>query len=148
MDSYTPLLYLFTTFKMKKSFLILFVFFYSFVSQSQTVLTKEKQFQLVGKIINQPILSPDCGNTAFGTTVIEFEIQTFSDSTYSNKNIGLIFTCPELFGKDFLSVGRTYQITLSNTNQANFNYSILNEKDLEKYKLTYKPWVISAKRLD
>ena len=92
---------------------------------------------LKGKLISTISLPPDCGTLSFGT-VVEFEIFEFSDSTYLNKDIGVIFTCPELYKDNFFELGKTYAVKVSDENQARFSWIIPNEEILYKYKLKSK----------
>lgn len=64
-------------------------------------------FQLTGKMINEISMPPDCGLVAWGT-VVEFQIIEFSDTSYKQDSIGVIFTCPEFYGDDFFEIGMTY----------------------------------------
>lgn len=91
-------------------------------------------------------MPPYCGTVAFAT-VIEFEVIAFSDEAYKAKKIGVIFTCPEFYGKDFFVKGATYSIQLADQNQADFGWLIPNEAILKKYKLPVKLWVIEAQKL-
>lgn len=117
--------------------------FISAIGFGQTDSIRGNQFELKGKIINEISLTPNCGTFAWGT-VIEFEIIKFSDSNYKFESIAVIFTCPEFYKDGFFEVGKTYTITVSDENQADFGWSIPNESILTKYKLNKKLWVIKA----
>ena len=117
--------------------------FFSVIGFGQTDSIRGDKFELKGKIINEISLTPHCGYIAFGT-VIEFQILEFSDSSYKQDSIGVIFTCPEFYKDGFFEVGKTYSITIADENQADFGWTILNESILSKYKLDKKLWVINA----
>ena len=102
-------------------------------------------FKLEGRIINEISLTPNCGYIAWGT-VIEFEIISFSNSEYKSATIGVVFTCPEFYKKGFFEVGKTYIITVSDENQADFGWTIPNESILKKYKLDKKLRVVKAEK--
>ena len=128
---------------MKRTIAILTLMFFSVIGFGQTDSIRGDNFELKGKIINEISLTPHCGYIAFGT-VIEFQILEFSDSSYKQDSIGVIFTCPEFYKDGFFEVGKTYSITIADENQADFGWTILNESILSKYKLDKKLWVINA----
>jgi hypothetical protein len=115
------------------------------IAQSDSI--KGNQYLLKGKFINEISLSPYCGGIAFAT-VIEFKIISFSDSSWHGKQIAVIFTCPEFYGKDFFERGKKYEVVVSDQNQVNFSWTIINGQVLKKYNLKYKPWVIKAKKIE
>jgi len=102
---------------------------------------------LKGRILNEVSLPPVCGTEAYGT-VVEFEIIYFSDVMYTLKKIGVIFTCPEMYKENFFEVGKTYEIDLADQKQTSVEYTVPNEKLLQKYKLRSSLWAVSAKKLD
>lgn len=128
---------------MKKTLAILLFTFIAAISFAQTDSIRGKQFQLKGKIINHIQLTPHCGVVAWGT-VIEFQIISFSDTSYKNDSIGVIFTCPEFYKNNFFEIGATYTLKVADENQANFGWAIPNESLLSKYNLKKKLWVMKA----
>ncbi|MDQ3110480.1 MAG: hypothetical protein M3R17_11350 [Bacteroidota bacterium] len=132
---------------MKRVIAVLLFLFSGMLATAQSDSIKGNQFTLKGRIINKISLTPDCGYLAFGT-VIEFEIIEFSDTSYAKKNIGVIFTCPEFYEKDFFEIGNVYEMKIADENQAEFGWTIPNEKILGKYQLKSKLWVISAKKIE
>ncbi|MCW3084733.1 MAG: hypothetical protein JWP12_2099 [Bacteroidetes bacterium] len=127
---------------------LLLVFSFAGLSaQTQSDTTKGKQYYLKAKIIDTVDLPPYCGTFAFAT-VVEMEIISFPDALYTAKNIGVIFTCPEFYKNNFFETGKVYELKVADKNPASFDWMILNEKKLEKYKLTNNWWVVDAKKLD
>ena len=96
------------------------------------------QYYLTGIMVNNDYGSPYCGDIAFAK-VYEFEILTFSDTTYTQDTIGVIITCPEIYPIRF-EVGKTYKISLSDENQAKFDWLVIEEELLKKYNLPYYLW--------
>ncbi len=128
-----------------KNILLLAVLLYGINAKAQDSI-KGNQYHLKARIINTLDLpGPDCGYFAFAT-VIEFEIIKFSDSAYSLKNVPIIFTCPEFYGKDFFKVGMIYNIKLADENQAQFGWTIINKGVLNKYDCKKEFWAIDAKK--
>ena len=108
---------------------------------------KGNEYILTGEIIHNFALPAHCGVIAWGT-VIEFKITSFTDTKYTAKEIGIVFTCPEFYGPDFFRTGGKYEVQLSDENQASFGWVIINEDKLNQYSPGYIPYAISAKRLD
>jgi hypothetical protein len=123
---------------------ILFVYISSLCAQGKTV--KGHQYALKGKIINRVTLPPGCGIMAWAT-VVELEIISFSDSSYTDKKIGVIFTCPREYGSSFFKVGNSCDIQVADQNQAAFNWTFNNAAVLKKYKTAYWPYVLEAKKV-
>ena len=123
-------------------FLTIIVFGYA-----QTDSIKGNQYELKGKMITKVHKPFACGVVAWGY-VWEFEIIEFSDSKYKNDSIGVIFTCPHLYGDGFFEIGKTYNLVLADKNQANFEWTIPNKLLLDKYELEQKLWVINAKKIE
>lgn len=131
---------------MKKLISTLILILFSSVGCSHFDSIRGDVFTLKGRIINEIQLPFYCGSTAWGT-VIEFEIINFSDSDYKLDSIGVIFTCPEFYGKGFFVVGEIYYITLADENQADFGFVIPNKYKLEKYNLDDNLWVLEAHKV-
>jgi hypothetical protein len=133
---------------MKKRHTIAFLtfLFLGLVSSAQTDSIPENTYFLKGKIIKEISLTPDCGYISFGT-VIEFEIAEFSDSTYLKNEIGVIICCPEFYKNNFFEVGKLYELTVSYEMIYSANWTIPNEKLLEKYNLKSKLWAFNAKKI-
>ena len=104
---------------MKRGISILLISITGLTTFSQGDSIRGKQFSLKGKIIEKVKLTPDCGIIAWGTVVI-FEVIEIVGINYTNKNIGIIITCPELYKANFFKKGKTYQVVFSNENQAQF----------------------------
>lgn len=132
---------------MKRRITILTLLFISVIGFGQTDSIRGNQFELKGKIINEILLTPHCGVFAWGT-VIEFEIIEYSDSNYRLESIGVVIPCPEFYEDGFLEVGKTYEITVADENQADFDFIIPNESILTKYKFDKMLWVIKADKKD
>lgn len=132
----------------KRSFLIvlLFLFFAPMVVFGQDS-AEGNQYQLKGNIIRTVRKAPHCGVMAWAT-VVEFEIITYSDSSYTKDSIGVIVRCPEFYKKGFFVVGDTYQVSLIDQNTANFSWSMLNEASLDKYDLKKPLYVTSIERVE
>lgn len=128
---------------MKTIITVLTLILISTMSFGQTDSIRGNLFELKGKIINEISLPPDCGTIAWGT-VIEFEIIEFSDSNYKLDSIGVVFNCPEFYGNGFFEIEKTYIITVTDENQADFSWTILNASILEKYNIDKTLWVIKA----
>ena len=132
-----------------KQIIITFIFpilWFAAVAQNDPII-KGNQYYLQGKIINEVALTPHCGTIAWGT-IVELEIQQFSDSSYHRKKIGVIFTCPEFYKNNFFQVGKTYDIKVADKNPASFDWAIPNKKLLDKYNLKFNLWVIDAKKIE
>lgn len=125
-------------------FLLAFIPFFSF---GQTDSIRGNQFELKGKLTSEESIKTACGSKAFAS-VYEFEIIEFSDSNYTQESIGIIFTCPEFYDDDFFELGRIYSIKVSDENQANFSWSILNSYLLGKYSAKKDYWVVEADKLE
>lgn len=128
---------------MKLVYYILVFIIFTFNLNAQTDTIVEKQYNLKGKLIYKILQSTDCGRIA-NADVFEFEIITYSDTTYKNKNIGVVIPCPELHGKNFFKLDSTYDMILSDLQT--YKWSISNIVVLEKYKLKYKLWVKEIKK--
>lgn len=108
---------------------------------------RQMEYSLKGKLINNVAMSPDCGYRTFGT-VAEFEICWFSDFTYSQDTIAVIFLCPELYYENnFFETGQLYKMIISYSDLENTNIVIENENILEKYGLKGKLFVSSAEKI-
>jgi hypothetical protein len=113
---------------------------------AQTEEIRGNQYELKGRIISRIWRTPGCGVLPIGN-VIEFRIETFSDSTYRQETIGVIFTCPELYSQGFFQAEKMYSVLVADENQADFDWVIPNKDLLTKYKLNKLLWVISVKKL-
>lgn len=131
---------------MKNACLLLLCLLVSSWNFAQKQKVRGKQFELTGTIIHEVGLSPHCGIFAFAT-VIEFQIQSFSDPNYTNDSIAVIFTCPELYGADFFQKDAQYQITVADEDQADFGWMLVNQEALNKYTLPKKLWVLEAEKV-
>ena len=130
---------------MKQTFTILFCLIIGFTAYSQKDSIRGKQFHLTGKIIGQVQLTPHCGNTAWGT-VIEFAVTELVGMSYTNKNIGIIVTCPEFSGADFFKTGEMYRVIFSDKNQADFGWAVPNKDLLKKNGLSFDPYAVQVKK--
>jgi hypothetical protein len=133
--------------KMRQAIVFITFLFLGLVTTAQTDSIPEKTYLLKGKIINEIRLTPGCGYIKFGT-VIEFEIVEFADLTYSEKEIGVIIRCPEFYKDNFFEVGKLYEMTVSYEMSDSTSWTIPNEKELEKYNLKSKLWVINMKKIE
>lgn len=113
---------------------------------AQSDSLRGNQYFLRGTIINKVGLPTACGIIAWAT-VVELKVIWYSDTAYKQNEVAVIFTCPELYGRDFFKKGKTYDIKVADTNQADFGWSIINPDVLGKYNLKNKLWVITAKRI-
>lgn len=130
---------------MKRIIIILSLILIASIGFAQTEAIRGNQFELTGKIIKEIGYSPHCGSIAWAT-VIEFEIIEFSDRNYKQTSIPIIFTCPEFYGEEFFELGKTYTMTLTDENQADFSWAILNDSILTKYPLDKKLWVLKTEK--
>lgn len=105
------------------------------------------QLVLTGTIINDVHPSPPCGIIA-SALVVEFHILDVSNGTLPPGDVGIIVTCPELYGKDFFQTGKTYTITVADENQASFGWSIANKEALDKYNLPKKLYAVEATKVE
>lgn len=105
-----------------------------------------KQYVLIGKCIDSLSTSADCGIFAIAT-VLELEIETYSDSTYTEKCIAVIVPCSEFYGEQFFKKGSRYKIEISTVNTSEFGWIILNKEVLKRYPLAGELWVLNAKAL-
>lgn len=113
---------------------------------SQNDFIRGKQFSLIGKITKKIQLAPACGFIAFGT-VVEFEVIDITGMDYVNKSIGIIITCPEMYGADFFKKGKKYQVVFSNENQTDIGWAIPNKHLLKTNHLMFEPYAITIKKL-
>jgi|GEM_PF-2636395 len=134
---------------MKKRQVIAFLTFLllGLVSSAQTDSIPEKTYLLKGKIINEISLPAGCGYIKYGT-VIEFEIVKFTDITYSEKEIGVIIRCPDFYENSFFELGKIYEMTVSYEISDSTGWTIPNKKQLEKYNLKSKLWVLNTKKIE
>lgn len=129
-----------------KQLWVVFVLLWCVASlQAQDKTVKGNQYTLKGKIVSRVYLPAGCGIFAWAT-VVEMQIISYSDSAYTGKRIGVIFTCPREYGKNFFQIGKVYDVQVADQNQASFGWTFNNAEVLKKYKTAYQPWVISAKR--
>jgi hypothetical protein len=129
---------------MKQALTIILSLIIAVTTFSQTDSIRGKQFQLTGKIINKVQKTPYCGVIAWGT-VVEFEVINLVGMTYSNKSIGIVFTCPEKYSNDFLKKGKIFKVVFSDKNQADFGWTIPNIDLLLKNGLSFVPYLISVR---
>ncbi|HLP55279.1 MAG TPA: hypothetical protein VK151_09630 [Fluviicola sp.] len=127
------------------TFLLIMAFSTAY-SWSQSDTTNLKTYTLTGKIIEPVELTPHCGTIAWGT-VIELEIEDYSDPAYTRKTIAVIVTCPEFKGEGFFQLGSRYEFQVSTRNPASFGWSIPNKDKLKKYPFAAELWVIDVKTL-
>ena len=114
---------------------------------AQAEKLKGEKYHLKGKLIREMDHISACGYFAFAH-VIEMEILEFSDSTYSQKSIPVIVTCPDFYSEDFFKVGNIYELNLADENQANFGWTISDGNKLrEKYNLRCDLWVLEMKKI-
>lgn len=126
---------------MKQALLILFIAI-GLSAYSQADSVRGKQFQLKGKIASAPERTPLCGTIAWAS-VVNFEIVKIDGMTYGKKNIYIVVTCPEFYKNDFFQVGKTYNVVFSDSNQADFGWTIPNKELLKKNEFLFTPYVIS-----
>ena len=129
---------------MKQTFTIIVSLLCGLFAYGQTDSVRGKQFQLTGKITGQIQLTPHCGTIAWGI-VVEFEITNIEGLIYNNKNIGIVITCPEMYAKDFFKNGELYQVMFSDTNQADFGWTIPNKDLLKRNHLSFDPYATTIK---
>ncbi|MEO8237329.1 MAG: hypothetical protein ABI576_04410 [Flavobacterium sp.] len=135
-----------------KNYILLFIFsFFVFISEAQTKsVDSSKGHHLKGKIINKVNLGAGCGYLKLAS-VIEFEIIEFTDQTYKQKEIGIIFRCPEFYGENFFEVGKVYEMNVEyeveNEIQKDFDFQVQNIDVLEKYKLPINYWALGVKKI-
>lgn len=122
---------------------ILFSFWMQFTF-AQTDSSSIQYFELTGKFSHTPNLTPDCGTLAWAA-VFRVEIESFSDSSYASKSIGIIAPCPEFY-KDGFEMGRTYKFTLANRNTAGFGFLIPEQHLLEVYPLKDPLWITKIEK--
>ena len=90
--------------------------------------------------------TPGCGLVAWAT-VVEFEVIKLTGMNYQNKELGIIFTCPENYSNSFFKKGNTYTVVFSDKNQTGFEWTIPNKDLLKKNGLSFEPYAISVKRM-
>ncbi len=129
--------------KIVLTFTILFTLIYNVSAQTEKV--NGKKYYLKAKLIKEVEIHT-CGYFAFAN-FMEFEILTFSDSTYTNKTIPVVVTCPDFKGKKFFRAGKIYNLVLADKNQAEFNWTMQDFDGLrEKYKLDKDFWTLSIEK--
>lgn len=127
---------------MKNIFIVVAFLFFEFSAQAQMCPI---QLTLKGKIINKVDLGADCGYLKLAS-VIEFEIIEFADLNYKQKNVGIVFRCPEFYGDNFFEVGNTYEIKVLKEYDGgrDFDYTIQNPEVLKKYNLPNNYWALNG----
>ena len=127
--------------------IILTLLFCGINLNAQKDSTQKKLYTLKGKLVTGfDKLTPECGMLAWAT-IVEFEVIEFSDSEYSKKKIPIIFTCPDSNITEEFVVGKIYDLILTDKNQSDFEYTMLESKQdiLTKYKLNKEYWFIEKK---
>lgn len=104
------------------------------------------QFYLKGKIAEEVEITAGCGVIAWGTVII-FSISELKGMNYPSEKIGIVITCPQEYGKKFFEKGKTYKVTFSDKNQANFEWLIPNKDLLKKNCLSFDPYVIKVTKI-
>lgn len=104
------------------------------------------QFYLKGKIAEEVDLTAGCGVIAWGTVII-FYISELKGMTYPNERIGIVITCPQEYGKNYFEKEKTYKVTFSDKNQADFEWLIPNKDLLRKNGLSFDPYAVSVKKM-
>jgi len=117
---------------------------YGFAQSDSTLVHK---FELKGSLIDTVALAPHCGIFAWAT-VVEFRIIDISNPNYTADSIGIIVTCPSIYGEEFFEKGKVYKLQLINQNTADFGWIIPNEAVLSKYALNRKLWATEIEKLD
>ena len=100
--------------------------------------------RFTGELITVPAIAPNCGTIA-SASVYEFKITMLSDGAYTEENIAIIISCPELNGANFFKVGATYKMELFETSDG--QYSISNQTVLDNYTLPQNYWAGDIKRI-
>jgi hypothetical protein len=131
---------------MRQTFSIILFLLLGLTAYSQKDSIRGKQFQLTGRITGKIQLTPACGMFAFAT-VLQFEWTKLTGMTYKNKNLAIIVPCPDMYKQDFFEKGRSYQVVFSDTNQANFDWTIPNKDLLKTNSLPFDPYAISIKKI-
>lgn len=123
-----------------------FIAFLSFVIIISTAFAQNQgtPHMFTGKLIAAPNNVPHCGSLAVAA-VYEFEIAFFSDDSYTETTIAIVFDCPELLGTDFFKVGSSYKMEVFDGSTT--NYSIFNAGILDNYNLTHNYYAGDIKRL-
>lgn len=132
---------------MRKITTILSIILFSTTVSAQQNEVTESQFDLQGQIISPVSIPPHCGTFAFAMAV-ELEIISFSDTSYTQDSIAVVFTCPESYGAHFFEVGKTYNLKVADQNQADFSYMIVNEGLISKHQSERILWVRMAEKTD
>jgi len=66
---------------------------------------------------------------------------------YKNRNIGIIVTCPDMYKEGFFKKGKMYEVSFSDTNPADFEWTVGNRNLLKKNGLLFDPYAVSVKKI-
>ena len=118
---------------MKKLFAI------AVLALSTTFVSAQNQgtpYMFTGKLITTPAVVPSCGGNDVGAAY-EFEITMFSDESYAQQNVAIVFKCPESLGTDFFKVGSSYKMEVFVNPNGNFSIANQNVVDAYNWATTY-----------
>lgn len=101
----------------------------------------DEHHELKGVMLDFGEFPTDCGYIAVALAV-EFEVQEYSDVTFTKDTIVVIFNCPDFLGKDYFVVGNTYQLKLRPEEGDDSMYGIYNREALERNNQEEKLYVV------
>ena len=128
-----------------KKIILTFIFFLSCLSiHAQSA---RRDYVLKAQLINFD-QGAGCGYLKLAT-VLDFKVISFSDKDYRLENVGIIIRCPELYGDEFFVIGKVYDLIIeveeeNESTDYQFNYSVQNMKNLEKYHFHKIYWAVSV----
>ncbi|MFD2824444.1 hypothetical protein ACFS5M_12250 [Lacinutrix iliipiscaria] len=133
---------------MKYQIMIIALFVLGLNSKTQSQFKIENDYLLKGKLLTKIDENiPQCGIASIAT-VVEFEIINFTDSSYSERIIPVIFACPNPNQSGLFEVGKTYEIVL-NCNESDLSKWVFwesSKESLTKYKMKKKYWFTELKK--
>lgn len=119
----------------------LFVFSVAQESNAGYHEVASREFELKGRISDTVSIPPFCGHIAFAVAV-RMEIISYSDTSYKQDHIVIIYTCPREMGESYFNVGQVHSVKVQDHNPASFGWAIINNGMLKENMLPYDLYVI------
>lgn len=110
-----------------------------------TAQNQENTYTFTGTLISAPGNFPTCANESHAV-VYEFEIETFSDASYTSTNIPIVVECPGELDLNFFKLGGTYKIEVFDFTTGDL--SIYNQTVLDDYNLSLIYYAGDIKKLN
>ncbi|MFK7807254.1 MAG: hypothetical protein AB8F74_05560 [Saprospiraceae bacterium] len=99
---------------------------------TQTSFSQEDTLWVRGELQDDVIQNVGCG-VAILSFPGKIKIEEYSDTTYYNKEIMVLFICPSDFGNDELIGGKMYEIVLSSNEENSYGTLVQNTMIREQF---------------